>query len=117
MYHKRDGTTEPLFSLDQIVRHVREQGNVHFPCSVDHEQDWQPYPVDPYSTICDDHIFAYLHILCDHIFVVKYSNMGYKGKTRGIHIKSNNNSWLCLCVPPRLPSRPGWTQTVEVRRR
>ena len=27
----------------------------HFPCSADHEQDWQPYPVDPYSAICDDH--------------------------------------------------------------
>ena len=26
-----------------------------FPCSADHEQDWQPYPVDPYSAIiCDD---------------------------------------------------------------
>ena len=21
----------------------------HFPCSADHEQDWQPYTVDPYS--------------------------------------------------------------------
>ena len=27
----------------------------YFPCSADHEQDWQPYPVDPYSAICDDH--------------------------------------------------------------
>ena len=25
------------------------QENVHFLCSADHEQDWQPYPVDPYS--------------------------------------------------------------------
>ena len=32
---------------------------VHFPCSADHEQDWQPYPVDPYSAICDDH--TYIH--------------------------------------------------------
>ena len=24
------------------------------------EQDWQPYPVDPYSAICDDH--TYIHI-------------------------------------------------------
>ena len=28
-----------------------------FPCSADHEQDWQPYPVDPYSAICDDHAY------------------------------------------------------------
>ena len=32
-------------------------GNTHFPCSADHEQDWQPYPVDPYSAICDDHTY------------------------------------------------------------
>ena len=24
-------------------------GSIHFPCSAEHEQDWQPYPVDPYS--------------------------------------------------------------------
>ena len=24
-------------------------GNIHFPCSDDHEQDWQPYSVGPYS--------------------------------------------------------------------
>ena len=46
----RDGTAEPV-SRDQILRHVRGQGNIHFPCSADYEQDWQPYPVDPYSAI------------------------------------------------------------------
>ena len=50
----RDGTAEPV-SGDQILRRERGQGNVHFPCSADHEQDWQPYPVDQYSAICDDH--------------------------------------------------------------
>ena len=55
----RDGTAEPV-SRDQILRHARGQGNVHFPCSADHEQDWQPYPVDPYSAIiCDD--YTYIH--------------------------------------------------------
>ena len=49
----RDGTAEPV-SRDQILRHVRGQGNIHFPWSADHEQDWQPYPVDTYSAICDD---------------------------------------------------------------
>ena len=51
-----DGTAEPV-SRDQILRHVRGQGNIQFPCSADHEQDWQPYPVDPYSAICDDHTY------------------------------------------------------------
>ena len=48
----RDGTAEPV-SRDQILRHARGR-EYYFPCSADHEQDWQPYPVDPYSAICDD---------------------------------------------------------------
>ena len=46
----RDGTAETV-SRDQLLRHVQGQENIHFPCSADHEQDWQPYPVDPYSAI------------------------------------------------------------------
>ena len=56
----RDGTAEPV-SRDTILRHARGQGSIHFPCSADHEQDWQPYPVDPYSAICDDHSHTYIH--------------------------------------------------------
>ena len=44
----RDGTAKSV-SRDQIFRRDRGQGNIHFPCSAEHEQDWQPYPVDPYS--------------------------------------------------------------------
>ena len=43
----RDGTAE-LVSQDQILRRERGQGNIHFPRSSDHEQDW---PVDPYSLL------------------------------------------------------------------
>ena len=50
----RDGTAEPV-SRDQILRHERGQGNILFPCSADHEHDWQPYPVDPYSCYVCDH--------------------------------------------------------------
>ena len=57
----RDGTAEPV-SRDQILRHARGQGNIHFPCSAEHEQDWQPYPVDPYSAICDDHTYIHTYI-------------------------------------------------------
>ena len=57
----QDGTAEPV-SRDQILRHARGQGNIHFPFSADHEQDWQPYPVDPYSAICDDHTYIHTYI-------------------------------------------------------
>ena len=53
-----DEQAEPV-SRDQILRHARGQGNINFPCSADHEQDWQPYPVDPYSAVRDDH--TYIH--------------------------------------------------------
>ena len=56
----RDGTAETV-SRDQILRYERGLGNIHFPCSADHEQDWQPYPVDLYSAISDDHTYS-----CDH---------------------------------------------------
>ena len=55
----RDGTAESV-SRDQTLRHVREQGNIHFPCSADREQDWQPYPVDRHSAICDDYTTYYI---------------------------------------------------------
>ena len=50
----RDGTAETV-SRDQILRHERRQGKVHFPCSADHVQDGQPYTVDPYTCYMCDH--------------------------------------------------------------
>ena len=58
----REGTAEPV-SRDQVLRRVRGQGNIHFNCSADHEQDRQPYSVDPYSAICDDHTFIHTYFL------------------------------------------------------
>ena len=52
----RDGTAKPV-SRDHILRRERGQRNAHFPCQADHEQDSQPYPVGPYSAICDDHTY------------------------------------------------------------
>ena len=55
----RDGTAEPV-SRDQIPRREWGQLNIHFSCSADHEQDWQPYPVDLYFAIRDDHTYRTL---------------------------------------------------------
>ena len=54
----RDGTAETV-SRNKILRLERGQGNIHFPYSADPEQDWQPYPVDPYPSYTRDH--AYTH--------------------------------------------------------
>ena len=56
-----DETAEPV-SRYQILRHARGQGNINFPCSAVHERDWQPYQVDPYSAMCDDHTYIELYI-------------------------------------------------------
>ena len=53
----RYGTAEPV-SQDQILRREWGPGNIHFPCSADHEQDWQPYPVDLYSADSDQHVYG-----------------------------------------------------------
>ena len=58
----RAGTAE-LVSRDQILRHERGEGNIHFPFSADHEQDWQPYPVDPSPAIVFVMTFLLLLIL------------------------------------------------------
>ena len=69
------------------ARHARRQGNINFPCLADHEQDWQPYPVDPYSAICDDHtyIHTYIHILgraCNATPTVLSTVYGYSNTRR-----------------------------------
>ena len=50
----RDGTAKQV-SRDQILRHERRQEKKQFSCSSDHVQDWQPYPVGPYSCYMCDH--------------------------------------------------------------
>ena len=87
---------EPV-SRDQILRCEREQGNVHFPCSADHEQ---PYSVDPYSAIYDDHTYhhriAVLLVREDHERAVTdprgclpEKHVAVSGQER--EIKSTNN--------------------------
>ena len=52
----------------QILRHERGQGNIHFPCSADHVQDWQPYPVDPYSCYMCDHTYTCVGVITPNVW-------------------------------------------------
>ena len=45
----QDGMTAGSFSRNQILSRERGKENVSFSCSADHEQDWQSYPVHPFS--------------------------------------------------------------------
>ena len=57
-----DGTAEPV-SRNQIFRREQGQGNIIFPCSADHEKNWQPYPVEPSS------INSYVSTYGHHIYM------------------------------------------------
>ena len=85
----RDGTAESV-SRDQILRHARGQGNVHFPCSADHEQDWRPYPVDPYSAVCDDHTYIHSYI---HVMTIHPQSTVVLGKTKSPKKQNINKKW------------------------
>ena len=86
----RDGTTEPV-SRDQILRHARGQGNVHFSCPADHEQDWQPYPVDPYSAICDDH--TYIHTYYEPFTIALFrGSSAHKNGRENLNVLYGNSS-------------------------
>ena len=86
----RDGTAEPV-SRDQLLRHARGQGSIRFPYSADHVQDWQPYPVDPYSAICDDHTYIPVHTIIDitTIFVTMYYVTV---------VMLGHDWWLCMVI-------------------
>ena len=61
----------------------------YFPCSADHEQDRQPYPVDPSSAICDDHIYITYVVVVVVVFTLKtvltsilYPSLSYSSRQR-----------------------------------
>ena len=53
----RDGTPNP----SRETKSSGANGNGHFPCSADYEQDWQAYTVDPYSALCDYRIYMHTY--------------------------------------------------------
>ena len=58
----RDGRTRLL--ARPILGRKRGQETIRFPRSTDHEQDWQPYSVDPFLAIRDYHTYilhTYIH--------------------------------------------------------
>ena len=85
----RDGTTEPV-SQDQILRRVGGQGNINFPCSADHEQDWQPHPVDLYSAIRVMTMNTYIHTYIHRLYLLTTTTTDDTAPSAGIlknHLK------------------------------
>ena len=78
----RDGTAEPV-SRDQILRGVRGQGNIHFPCSADHVQDWQPYP---------RLIHALLYVTTIHTTLIHTTYSAHSARAVGL-IRRHSSCW------------------------
>ena len=79
----QDGTAAPV-SRYQILRHKRGQGDIRFPCSADHVQDWQLYPVDQYP-----------YYMCDHSLHT-YILFGLATNALNVRNNNNNNNYYCL---------------------
>ena len=82
----RDGTAGPV-SRDQIIVRQQGQGNIHFPRSADHEQDWGNNLTRLILTlaVCDDQTYIQTYSgdeLVDRNF---YCNTGVR------RTSSNNN--------------------------
>ena len=99
----RDETAEPV-SRDQILRRERGQGNIYVPCSAYHEQDWQPYPVDPYSSCCVCMVITYSKRSVDQPGKVANPARG--------QLNRENSIPLSPCVPENLVSRDGFSRPV-----
>ena len=56
----QDGTAKPISRRETNFSDANGDKDLFvfpcffFPCPADHEQNWQPYPVDTYSAICND---------------------------------------------------------------
>ena len=85
----RDGTAEPA-SQDQILRRERGQGNNDFSCPADHEQDWQPYPVE---------YFPLLYVMTIHTYICVHKQQ----KSCTPRVKAPVNSIYVLLVYLQLP--------------
>ena len=57
----RDCRTRLARPNPQARTNADREIDMDFPCSADHVQDWQPYPVDPYSCSMCGHTYIYIH--------------------------------------------------------
>ena len=94
-------------------------GTVYFSCSADHEKNWQPYPVDPYSCyLCDHTYMMWRGYRLQREFVPQRTRVTVWGKSEreqeDYHLsrttvqKSFRLGKLC-CFPPILSTYPLYT--------
>ena len=76
-------------SRGQTPIRKRGEGNIYFPCSGDHEQDWQLYyPFYPYSAMCNERTYAHLSLLLLLLMIHTISALSLQLKKLRCHNKS-----------------------------
>ena len=64
--------------------------NIIFPVTADHEQDWQPCPVDSYSAESTDHVMTvHLHLSVIHL---------RRGRLRVRTDSVNSRTWIIIII-------------------
>ena len=78
----------------------------YFPRSADHEQDWQPYPVDPNPCYMCGRAYVHAYTIYDHTYIHTYIHtllgkcaLYYEGDNRPT---SANQGTSCTAVERRL---------------
>ena len=100
----RDGTVVPV-SRDKILSRKRGQENIYFTCSsVNHEQDWQSYPVGQCSAVCDEHTYMMCSLLFRNVDILLEYSDRYM-----IHGSFSSRStiriWVILCFVYLTPTQ------------
>ena len=112
----RDGTAEPV-SRDQILRRERGYGDMNFLCSADHVQDWQLYPIEPYSCYMCDHKSSHLPNVRVHSHVSLSKNKFWASKVmcRGSAADVLTLQGFCADpgIPPQMPQKGYYTHLVD----
>ena len=85
----RDGAAGPV-SRDQILRRERGgRGNVYFSCSAGHEQDWQPYLVDPYP--------CYMYVMTIHRYThLRINSKFWQESNTYMYLLEESNTYIYL---------------------
>ena len=103
----RDETVEPN-SRDQTLRRERGQGKFDFPCSADHEQDWQSYAVGAQSAESDDHTHTHSMsepgcvVMCNLIETHTHRKMSMSGPGCAVICNLINTHTHCRAVRERV---------------
>ena len=83
------------------VTQLKHRGESMFPCSADHDQDWQQHPVATFG----DHDHGGKNTPCSERILLQTSNNGH-GSPSSLYYCVTNIKWSRVTFAPLLPMKP-----------